>query len=86
MSCLLVKKIKTIHKVKIKQVKYETKKRNGCGTPIQPAGTELLNLGDRLSVSNHRLVWRSLRVRTKMSVKTSRLATATCTSGLEVNH
>ena len=29
-----------------------------------------LNLSNRSSRSNHRLVWRSLRIRTKMSVKT----------------
>ena len=46
----------------------------------------MVDVGDRLHGSNHRLVWCSLRARTKISVKTGRLARATCTSGLEVNH
>ena len=45
-------------------------KRDERGTRIQRLCTKLLNLGDRLRESNHRLVWRTLRVRTKMSVKT----------------
>ena len=51
----------------MQKIKPKNDKR---GTPIQRPCTKLLNLGDRLSGSNHRLVWRSLRVQTKMFVKT----------------
>ena len=46
----------------------EQQKKNGWGTPIQPAaGTELLNLGDRSSGSNHRLVRREYLMKPRNS-------------------